>query len=261
MSENLACIIQARMGSKRLPKKVLKLLDEKYTVLDYVLNQIHSSKLLKKTIIATTTLDEDNEIVNYTKKSNLDFFRGSSEDVLDRYYNCAKKFSLSKIVRITSDCPLIDPRIIDNVIEIFQTHSYDYVANIHPITFPVGIAVEVFSFKALENAWKNAKLPSEREHVTPYLYTNKEKFNTYNIASPTDYSFIRLTIDKINDLKFIKLLISKIKNRPILLDDVLKFISENPETVKINNKIAPLEGYLKSLERDKKFFKTKIKNN
>jgi spore coat polysaccharide biosynthesis protein SpsF len=261
MNEKMACIIQARMGSTRLPKKIFKNLDDTFTVLDYVLNQITSSQLIDKKIIATTILDEDNDIENYAKESKIDCFRGSSEDVLDRYYQCAKKFSISTIIRITADCPLIDPQIIDQVIETFQLNSYDYVSNTQPITFPVGIAVEIFSFNALKDAWKNAKLPSEREHVTPYLYNNKEKFSTYNIKSLKDYSFIRLTIDKINDLKYIKLIISKIENRPILLDDVLKFTSENPDAVKINNETLPLEGYLKSLKKDKEFFKTSLKDN
>ena len=261
MNEKMACIIQARVGSTRLPNKIFKKLDDKFTVLDYVLNQITCSNLINKIIIATTTLDEDNDVENYAKKLKINYFRGSSEDVLDRYYQCAKKFSITTIVRITADCPLIDPQIIDQLIKTFQSNSYDYVSNTQPITFPVGIAVEIFSFNVLENAWKNAKLPSEREHVTPYLYNNKRKFSTYNIKSPEDYSFIRLTIDKMNDLQFLKLLISKIKNRPILLNDVIKFTFENPETVKINNDTLPLEGYLKSLKKDKEFFKTTSKDN
>jgi spore coat polysaccharide biosynthesis protein SpsF len=255
MVENIGCIIQARLGSKRLQKKVLRLLDEKNTVLDYVLNQTQSSKLLKKIIIATTILDEDIEIVDFAKKHNVDYFQGSSDDVLDRYYKCAKKFSLSKIVRITSDCPLIDPQIIDDAITIFESNLYDYVGNTHPLTFPVGIAVEVFTFNALENAWQNAKLPSEREHVTPYLLNPIKKFRTFNIKNTKDLSFIRITLDRINDLKFIKFIISKIKKRPILMNDVLNFVTEYPESLKINSNISPIEGYLKSLEKDKEFLK------
>ena len=146
MNEKMACIIQARVGSTRLPNKIFKKLDDKFTVLDYVLNQITSSKLINKIIIATTTLDEDNDVENYAKKLKINYFRGSSEDVLDRYYQCAKKFSITTIVRITADCPLIDPQIIDQLIKTFQSNSYDYVSNTQPITFPVGIAVEIFSF-------------------------------------------------------------------------------------------------------------------
>jgi len=261
MNEKIACIIQARMGSSRLPKKIFMHLDDSSTVFDFVLNQLSSSKFIKKIIIATTTLEEDNEVEKFSINSKINCFRGSSEDVLDRYYQCAKKFSISTIIRITSDCPLVDPKIIDNAIEIFQSNSFDYVSNTQPITFPVGIAVEIFSFDVLENAWKNAKLPSEREHVTPYIYNHKEKFSIYQIKSPKNYSFIRLTVDKSNDLKYLRLLISKIEKRPILLDDVLKFTSDNPESVKINNDTLPLEGYLKSQEKDKEFFKTNLKDN
>jgi spore coat polysaccharide biosynthesis protein SpsF len=251
MNENMACIIQARMGSKRLPKKILKLLDDKNTVLDFLLNQISSSKLLNKIIIATTTLEEDNVIEDYAKKMKINCFRGSHEDVLDRYYQCAKKFSLSTIIRITSDCPLTDPLIIDQIIEIFQSNSFDYVSNTQPITFPVGIAVEIFSFNTLEESWKNAKLSSEREHVTPYMYKNREKFDVFDLKCAQDYSFIRLTVDKINDLNFLKIVIAKIQKRPILLNDILEFASQNSELLKMNNNTLPLEGYLKSLEKDK----------
>ena len=257
MNDKMACIIQARLGSTRLPKKVSKLLDEKNTTLDYVINQTRASKLLKRIIIATTILKKDDAVENYADKLNLEFFRGSSEDVLDRYYQCAKKFSISTIIRITSDDPLIDPQIIDKVIIKFQSNLYDYVSNTQPITFPVGIAVEIFSFNALEDAWKNAKLPSEREHVTSYIYNNKKKFKTFNLENPKNLSHIRLTLDRPNDLKLIKLIVSKIKKRPILLNDILDLISKEPSILKINSNISAMEGYSKSLQEDKEFLKSK----
>ena len=257
MTVKIACIIQTRMGSKRLQKKVLKSLDKKYTVLDYVVNQINSSKFFNKIIIATTNLDEDDVIEDFANQHSLDIFRGSSEDVLDRYYQCAKYFSISTIIRITSDCPLIDPQILDKIIEIFQSNSYDYVSTTHPITFPVGIAAEIFSFDALEDAWKNAQLPSEREHVTPYFYNNKSKFRIFNFENSIDFSNIRVTLDTLDDLKFIKLVVSQINQRPILMSHILTLSSKNPEILKINNNTLPLEGYLNSLKKDKEFLKSK----
>jgi spore coat polysaccharide biosynthesis protein SpsF (cytidylyltransferase family) len=248
-----------RLGSTRLPKKVFELLDEKNSVLDYVINQTEKSKLIDNIIIATTILNEDDEIVNYALKRKLDYFRGSSNDVLDRYYQCAKKFSVSTIVRITSDCPLVDPNIIDKVITKFQNNSYDYISNVHPITFPIGIAVEVFSFKTLENTWKNSKLPSEREHVTPYIYNHKEKFRTFNVENPKNLSNIRVTIDRENDLTVVRNIVSKIRNRPILMSDILNLYQNEPKLFALNQSYDVNEGYLKSLNEDKEFLKSQDK--
>jgi spore coat polysaccharide biosynthesis protein SpsF len=248
----IGCIIQARLGSTRLPNKIIQLLDQKSTVLDYVINQTTNSKLIEKIIIATTNLVEDDVILKTVSKKNLDYFRGDSNDVLDRYYQCAKKFSLSTIVRITSDCPLVDPNIIDDSIKFFKNNSFDYVSNVHPQTFPIGIAVEVFSFESLQKAWKNAKLPSEREHVTPYLYNNK-KFNIYNLEYSTNLTSIRITIDRENDLKLVRNVVSKIKNRPILLSDIVKLHNEDPKMFKLNLDYDINEGYLKSLKDDERF--------
>lgn len=248
----IGCIIQARLGSTRLPNKIIQLLDQKSTVLDYVINQTTNSKLIEKIIIATTNLVEDDVILKTVSKKNLDYFRGDSNDVLDRYYQCAKRFSLSTIVRITSDCPLVDPNIIDDSIKFFKNNSFDYVSNVHPQTFPIGIAVEVFSFKSLQKAWKNAKLPSEREHVTPYLYNNK-KFNIYNLEYSTNLTSIRITIDRENDLKLVRNVVSKIKNRPILLSDIVKLHNEDPKMFKLNLDYDINEGYLKSLKDDERF--------
>ena len=151
------CIIQARMGSTRLPGKVLMLLDKKYTVLDYVINQLKHSKLLGKIIIATTNLEEDDMIVDFAKKNEIQCFRGSSVDVLDRFYHCSKKFSLRHIMRITGDDPLIDPTVIDKAIKEYINSNVDYLTNSIQRTFPYGTEVEIFSFDSLELVWKFAK--------------------------------------------------------------------------------------------------------
>lgn len=252
----IGCIIQARLGSTRLPKKVIQLIDEKFSILDYVINQSMESKYIEKIVIATTDLDEDNTIVQIANMKKIGSFCGNSDDVLDRYYQCAKFFSFSIIVRITSDCPLVDPNIIDDVIEIYQNNSYDYVSNVHPLTFPVGIAIEIFSFKALENAWKNAKLPSEREHVTPYLYNHKEKFKIKNFEYSKNLSSIRVTVDHQKDLELIRKIASKINSRPILLSDILDLYYKDPKMFELNQEYDVNEGYLKSLENDKTFLKS-----
>ena len=247
----IGCIIQARMGSTRLPGKVMMCADNNNPIIFSVIKQIEKSKFLKKIIVATTDLEEDNVIEDFVKKMNISCFRGSSDDVLDRYYNCAKKFSFSSIVRITGDCPLNDYQVIDEVIERFLSGGYDYVTNARPPTFPYGISVEVFSFNALKHAWENAKKPSEREHVTPYMYNHPEKFNINNVKCDNDLSEICLMVDRKNDFDLVKKVFLKIKSRPILLNDIKELFSQEPELLNMNKNNIPNEGYLKSLKNDK----------
>ena len=147
------------MGSTRLLGKVMELLDGKNPSLYYTINQLKNSLNVDKIIVATTKLNEDDIIEKISKNNKINCFRGNSENVLERFYECAKKFQLETIVRITADCPLIDPKIVDSFIEIFNSGEYDYVHNMEPRTFPDGLDAEVFSFKILEEAYKNAKLP------------------------------------------------------------------------------------------------------
>jgi spore coat polysaccharide biosynthesis protein SpsF len=251
----IGCIIQARMGSTRLPGKVMKKIDGKNPSLFYTINQLKSCKSLDKIIVATTDLPEDNEIVNYLKNLEVDVFRGSSDDVLDRYFQCAKYYHLSSIVRITADCPLIDPNIVEKGIKLFQSKNFDYVTNTFPRTFPDGNETEIFSISALENSWQNAKLPSEREHVTPYFRNQKQNFKIQNFENTIDNSHLRWTVDFLEDLQLVKILISKIDSRPIHLEHILDLIKSEPELIKINNGHKPNEGLKRSLEKDKDFLK------
>ncbi len=255
----IGCIVQARMGSSRLPGKTLMKLENKNTVLDYVISQLSYNKLIDKIVIATTDLKEDNVIENFVKNLDMDIFRGNSNDVLDRYYQCAKKFSIDTVVRITADNPLIDPTIVDDLINFFTSNSYDYLTNSHVRTFPYGTEVEIFSFKALEKAWKNAKKPSEREHVTSYLYNNPNNFKIFNVEHSKNISNLRWTIDRKNDLSLVKLIISKIKKRPILMNDILNLFSKEPELFEINRNHILNEGYQKSLKEDEEYLKSKKK--
>ncbi len=241
------------MGSSRLPKKVLMNLDNKYSMLHYVLSQLKFCKFIDQIVLATTNLEEDKKIIDFAKKNTINYFKGSSDDVLDRFYNCAKEFSFSKIVRITADCPLIDPTIVDMIVETYVDNSYDYITTHLPKTFPQGTAdVEIFSFKSLEEAWKKAKKPSEREHVTPYFYNNPKKFNFFNYQYSQNLSKLKLSVDRKTDLFFVKEIISRIKKRPILINDVLQVLKSEPELVKINSAYVEEEGYKKSLEDDRR---------
>ena len=259
----IGCIIQARMSSTRLPGKVMIKVDNENTILDCVINQLQNSKEIKNIVIATTDQEEDDVIAEFVKNRAIKYFRGSKKDVLDRYYQCAKKFNFSEIIRITSDNPLIDYEIVDTVVEHFKSNNYDFITTDQPLntfhrTYPFGYGVEVFTFSALENAWKNAKLPSEREHVTPYFYKNKEIFRQTNIENSEDHSRFRCTVDTKYDLELIQKIYSNIKKRPILLSDVIKLLKANPELVKINAHVKA-DGYLRSLKEDMKIKPTKKK--
>lgn len=245
----IGCIIQARMGSSRLPGKVMKKIDKTNHVLNYVINQIKFSKKIEKIIVATTILSEDDIICQYLDSEKIEFFRGSSDDVLDRYYQCAKKFSLDNIVRITADNPLVDPNVIDQLVNEFENNKCDYISNTMHRTFPYGTEVEVFSFKSLERAWKNAKKSSEREHVTPFIYDSKNEFTTINIKYQGKLSHLRYTIDRMEDLKLVKEIIENIPTRPILIQDVLELYKNKPEIFEINKNVKH-DGYLSSLKKD-----------
>jgi spore coat polysaccharide biosynthesis protein SpsF len=249
----IGCIIQARMGSSRLPGKTLMKLDEKMSTLNFVINQISFSTLIDKIIIATTNLKEDDVIETECKELQIECYRGHPADVLDRYYNCAKKFHIDTIVRITADCPLIDPQITDNLIMEFNTKNFDYITNTLDRTFPHGMDVEIFSYEVLEKTWKDAKLPSEREHVTPFIQKNKKNMKLHNIKNPKNLSHIRITLDYKEDLEIITKIISRINKRPILIQDILDIISGQPDLLKINQHITQNEGMLKSLNKDKNY--------
>ncbi len=247
--------MQARTGSSRLPGKVMAKLDNEHIVLDYVINQLKHSKLIEKIIIATTKNKEDDIIVEFAKKNQIEFFRGNENDVLDRYYECAKNFSSDNILRITSDDPLIDPTIVDDLIINYQKISCDYASNNLIRTYPIGLDAEIFSFTTLEKACKNSILPSEREHVSPYMKKNSSIFKQFNMRNKIKVPLIRLTIDREEDLELFRTIISRISERPILMGNILELYNNEPKLFEINNHIDPLEGYNKSTKYDKEFLK------
>ena len=232
------------MGSSRLPGKVMMKADEKNLMIDYTINQLNNCKNHNKIIIATSNLQRDDVIAQHCKNLDEDVYRGDEQDVLDRHYKCAKKFSLSHVVRIPSDKPLIDPEIVDSVIETFSSNKFDYMANFGVVkkndelvldsTYPSGTEVEMFSFEALEIAWKNATGSEEREHVTPYIIVHPEKFRIHTINLLKDFSNLRWSLDYQNDLKLIREIIAKIKNRPILMNDIISLLENEPELKEIN---------------------------
>ena len=241
------------MDSTRLPGKILSLLDGTNTSLSYTINQLRECKSLDKIVIATTNLEQDNIIETNAKTLGIDCFRGSSDDVLDRYYHCAKKFQINTIVRITSDCPLIDPQIVDQVIRKYQSEDYDYVTNTLSRSYPIGTDVEIFSFEILEKTWQKAILPSEREHVTLFIRNKKLNFKLGNLKNSKNLGHLRWTLDRVEDLNLIRKIVVKINKNPILMNDILNLFSLEPELIKINEHITQNEGMLKSLKKDDEF--------
>jgi len=257
----IVAIIQARYGSTRLPGKILMEINDK-SILDYVINQVQYSKKIDKIVVATTKKTQDDLVVNSINSSNVEVFRGSENDVLDRYYQCAKNCNANVIVRITSDCPLIDPTLIDRCILEFQNSDYDYISNVNKLEktswiyhlngFPLGFAVEVFTFDALERSWKNAKKPSEREHVTQYIPNNPKLFKIGSIENFNDFSDIHLAIDHQADFDLVKLVIEHFPDGEIYnLEKIISFFEDNPHLKLINSHIPFDGGYTKSLEEDK----------
>ena len=207
------------MGSTRLPGKALKTIVDR-PMLECVVNQVSHSKRIDHIIICTSTNKSDLDIVDLARSLDVQFFRGSENDVLDRFYRCAEQFALSDVIRITGDCPLIDPHIIDYTIEKYESGKYDYVNNFTEEDFPNGSSIEILSRDALRRAWENS-LPSDREHVTPYIIRNPQYFKIHNYLVK-EYPKVKLSVDTKEDLERVREIYRSIKNRPILVQDVIK---------------------------------------
>lgn len=237
----IGAIIQARMGSSRLPGKVLKNVDG-MTLLEYQISRIKKSKNINKIIVATTINNIDDEIVDFCKNKDIGYFRGSENDVLSRYYECAKLNKIETIVRITADCPLIDPIIIDKVIDLFRTENADYASNTVPpdtSMWPDGSDIEVFSANSLELANNQAVLAEEREHVTFFFWKNStNKFKTSQLKNKFNWSGYRFTIDYKEDFEVFKFLKKEINRREIFgtTGEVINILDENPKIRDLNNK-------------------------
>jgi spore coat polysaccharide biosynthesis protein SpsF len=233
----IGAIIQARMGSTRLPEKVMKNLQGK-TVLEHVIERVIQSKLIDEIIIATTTHERDAVIESEALRCGVKAFRGSEDDVLSRYYYAAKENSIDVVVRITSDCPLIDPTVLDEIIDFYLKNNYDIVSNassdLSNRTYPRGLDTEIFSFEVLENAFNNAEEKYQREHVTPFIYEKATKVFYYK--NDVDYSKHRWTLDTDEDFKLITEIYRQLYHgkHDFYLRDIAKLLEEIPELYGIN---------------------------
>jgi spore coat polysaccharide biosynthesis protein SpsF len=230
----ITAIIQARMGSSRLPGKVLMDLGGK-TVLARVINRLRRATLINEIIVATTDSVTDDAIVQECHRIEVESFRGSESDVLDRYHQAAAMTAAEGIVRITSDCPFIDPEITDDTIRSFLNLNPDYASNALQRTFPRGLDTEIMTREALACAWREAHLPYQRAHVTPYLYENPSRFDIIAVKGNVDYSDHRWTLDTPEDIAFIRALYERLGNNDdFTWREAFVVLQREPELVELN---------------------------
>ncbi len=248
--QKILTVIQARTSSSRLPGKVmLKALDR--SLLSLMVERVLRSRLAGAVVVATTGEPEDDIIEELCDKEGINCFRGNKTDLLDRHYKAAIEYDADIVVKVPSDCPLIDHTIIDKVLDFYLKHinDYDYVSNLHPATYPDGNDVEAFSFSALHDAWKNAAKDYEREHTTPFIWDNPARFAIGNVECDNkelDYSSThRWTLDYEEDFKFIKSVYEELYpfNPDFRMSDILCLVESRPYLKSINEKLAGINWY------------------
>ena len=245
-------IVQARMSSSRLPGKVMKSIIDQ-PILKLQLERMSFSKRCGQIVVATSLNQSDDIIEKFCLENQIEVFRGDENDLLDRHYQCARKYEAEIVAKIPSDCPLIDARIMDKVFEFFFDHNYDFVSNLHPATYPDGNDVEIFTIEALEKANKGAKKSLEREHTTPYFWENPQLFSIGNVSweRHLDYSMShRFTLDYIEDFHFIARVYEELyhKNKNFSLDEILNLLENKPDIYLINSGYAGVNWYRNHLD-------------
>lgn len=250
----ITIVVQARMSSSRLPGKVmLPILEE--PLLYRMIERLRMVRRISHIVIATSDHTQDDVIERFCKKYQIDCYRGSLNDLLDRHWQVGHLTEADVVLKIPSDCPLIDPRIVDKVLDVYLSapDKYDYISNLHPATYPDGNDVEIMSFKALTKAWEEAVRPLELEHTTPYFWENPEKFKLGNVLWETglDYSMShRFTIDYHEDYQFIKRIFEELYplKPEFSLEDILNLLAQKPEIMAINAQWAGVNWYRNHLD-------------
>jgi spore coat polysaccharide biosynthesis protein SpsF (cytidylyltransferase family) len=254
MESMILAILQARLSSSRLPGKVLKTLLGKPMLLHQI-ERLQHSKMIDKLVVATSVDGSDDAIEQMCIDNGIEVFRGSLDNVLGRFYKCAKQYNPNYVVRLTGDCPLVDWQIIDSMIQFHLDKKLDYTST--SLKFPDGLDAEVMTMKALTKTKYNATMPSEIEHVTQYINKNPNKFNIEHFNFDKDLSHIRWTVDEPEDFFLVEKIYQALyKDNPLFLTkDVLNLLDEQPELTKINDSFIRNEGLEKSLQEDKEFLK------
>lgn len=246
---NIVAIIQARMGSSRLPGKVMANIVGKPMIYQ-VVKRIRRARTINLVAVATSLHVSDDPIIDLCREENIAFFRGSEEDVLDRFYQAAKFFQANVIVRLTADCPLHDPEVIDSTVKALLEGNVDFVSGGMKTTFPDGLDAAAFPMSVLERVWRDAILPSDREHVTSYIHCHPKIFRMKTILSHDDLSHLRWTVDEPRDLEYVRAIYAHLGDTPFGMKEILDLLKRHPELNDINTGILRNEGYLKALTDD-----------
>lgn len=269
---NVCCIIQARMNSTRLPGKIMLPLpmEAGKPVLEHVISRVKESKRITNIVVATTINAEDDSVVDIAEKVNTEVYRGSEKNVLERFYFAVKEEQPDYIVRITSDCPCIDPNILDELIEFHLVNGYDYSSNAINRTFPHGLDAEIFSYEMLKTAFVNAKATFELEHVTPYFYlTNAANYKVGSFENEIDYSNVRITLDTNEDYLLLAAVFDYFKEKKsFLFSDIIALFNKKPWLYKVNENVEQkqifntvkeeIEFAIKYLEKQDLFHAAKL---
>ena len=250
----MLAILQARCSSSRLPGKVLKPILGQAMIARHI-ERLRRSQRISQLLVATSTEPSDDPLAKLCSELKVSCFRGSLDDVLDRFYQAAKAFPSEHLLRLTGDCPLADPNVIDRCIEFHLAGGYDYTSNALQASFPDGLDVEVFRFKCLEDAWTEARLPSEREHVTPFIHCHPARYRIGHYRQARDLSWLRWTVDREEDFQLVEAVYNALypSNPAFTTADILALLARRPELAGINADLTRNEGYLKSLITDQQF--------
>jgi spore coat polysaccharide biosynthesis protein SpsF len=248
---NVLGILQARVSSSRLPGKVLKPILGRPMLL-HQLDRVRRARSLDALVVATSSDASDDAVEALCASAGVACFRGSLEDVLDRFYRAALEFNPQHIVRLTGDCPLIDPELIDRVVEFYLAGGFDDVGNAVEPTFPDGLDVEVLGFAILEQAWKHASLRSHREHVTLFVHASPDRFRVGSYKQSIDLSHLRWTVDEPEDFELVEQIYEALypENPAFTTDDILDLLARRPDLTELNSGIRRNEGLERSLARD-----------
>ena len=257
---NVLAILQARVSSTRLPGKILKPILGKPMIIRQIEREMHVASI-DKLVVATSTDFSDDELVKVLDKNHISVYRGSLDNVLDRYYKTANLYKPDHVVRITGDCPLADPDVIDRVILEHIKYDADYTTNCLPPSWPDGLDVEVMKMNVLKTIWQESKLPSELEHVTPFIRKHSHRFKIHNVASEVDLSMFRWTVDEKEDFEYVTNIYENLypKDSNFRTIDILNYIDSNPYISNINSHYNRNEGSKSSAIKDEAYLSEKNK--
>ena len=237
-SPNVLCMIQARMGGQRLPGKVLKKING-VPVISFIIKRVSKAKIISKVIVVTSKNKKDDILAEYLKEQDIEFFRGSENNVLERFYEAAKKYNADYIIRLTGDNPFVDPNIINKIVSEILGKNYEYVSNDLERTYPLGFDVEVFTFSTLEKIIQLSSKPEEQEHVTLFIRNNPKLFLTKNILAPIDlrHPDWRLTVDEAEDLELIQKIMKISSDEFVSFEEIMNILGNNQDLISVNSHV------------------------